>query len=67
MPWTLQGSWFYLDLAKLPCALHSAGNINSVAPNVILRLPGTDHTSNHWAVIDPCTNKQVSLLRQEGM
>lgn len=46
--------WLYLDLSKLPGALHPAGYIHCVAPDVILRFPRTDHSSYHWAMINAC-------------
>lgn len=44
----------YLDLSELPGALHPAGHVNGVAPDVILRLPRPDHSSYHRAVINAC-------------
>ena len=44
----------YLDLSELPGALHPAGHVNGVAPDVILRLPRSDHSSYHRAVINAC-------------
>lgn len=45
--------WIYLDFPKLPRTLHAAGDIHGVAPNIVLRFPGTDHTGDHRAVIYP--------------
>lgn len=55
--WNIRPSWLYLDLSKLSSALHSAGYINRVAPDVVLRFSCPDHSSYHRAMINACTKK----------
>ena len=46
----------YLDLAQLSGALHPTGHVHRVAPDVVLRLPGSDHAGDHRAVVDTCSD-----------
>lgn len=58
----------YLDLAQLAGALHPAGHVHRVAPDVILGFPGADDSSDHWAVVDTCSERnsgsRLQLLHQ---
>lgn len=59
----------YLDLAELPSALHPAGHIHRVAPDVILWFPRPDHTSYHRAVINACgntTKRRTGQVKLQG-
>lgn len=42
----------YLDFAQLPSALHSAGDIYSVSPDVILRLSGPYDPSYYGSMVN---------------
>lgn len=44
----------YLDLSELPGALHPAGYVDCVAPDVVLRFPRPDHSGYHRAMINAC-------------
>lgn len=52
----------YLDLPELPCALHPAGYVDCVAPDVILRFPRPDYSSYHWAMINACRKKNKTVF-----
>lgn len=41
----------YLDFPQFSSALHPAGNVDCVSPDVVLRLPGPDHSRNHRPVV----------------
>ena len=34
--------------------VHSAGDINSISPNVVLRLVGSNDTGHHWSNANAC-------------
>lgn len=34
----------YLDVPHHPCGLHATGDIDGVAPDVVVRFPGTNHS-----------------------
>lgn len=53
----------YLDLPQLAGALHPAGHVHRVAPDVILGFPGADDSSDHWAVVDTCSERSSSSSR----
>lgn len=42
---------FYLDFPEFTSALHAAGNIDRVSPDVILRFPCPDHSRNHGPMV----------------
>lgn len=42
---------FYLDFPKFSSALHAAGNIDRVSPNVILRFPCPNHACDHRTMV----------------
>lgn len=41
----------YLDFPKFSGALHSAGHVDCVSPDVILRFSGPNHSSNHRPMV----------------
>lgn len=53
----------YLNLPELSGALHSAGHIDCVTPNIILRFSCPYHASYDWAIINAC-RKQTSTHGQ---
>lgn len=52
----------YLDLPQLPGALHPAGHVHRVAPDVVLRFPRPDHSGYHRAMINAWEKKNMVLL-----
>lgn len=38
----------YLDPLRYTSAVHAAGNVDGIPPDIILGLPGPDHSSHHW-------------------
>ena len=54
----------YLDLAQLSGALHPAGHVHRVAPDIVLRLPGSDHTGDHRAMVDPWPDRGTRVVRR---
>ena len=66
---------YYLCLSSHSCALHSTGKVDSVPPNVVLRLLGPNDTCNDWTVAYPDPQLKViprflvnlvQLLSQSG-
>lgn len=49
----------YLDVTHDPCGLHATGHIHSVAPDVIVRLPGTNHSCQHPPFIQTWGEEEV--------
>lgn len=43
-----------LDLSQLPRALHPTRHVHRVAPDVVLRFPRPNHSSDDWAVVNAC-------------
>lgn len=43
----------HLDLAENACALHSAGHIHCVPPDVVLWLLRPNHPCYYWSVVQP--------------
>lgn len=41
-------NWSHLNAVRDASAVHTARNIYSVAPDVILWLSGSNHTSHYW-------------------
>lgn len=42
----------HLDAACLASGLHAGGNIDRVAPDIIMRFPGTNHPSSDGSMVD---------------
>ena len=49
----------YLDVTHNPCGLHATGHIHSVAPDVIVRLPGANHSCQHPPFIQTWGEEEV--------
>lgn len=45
---------YYLDFPEDSGAVHSAGYIHCVPPDIILRLLGSNYSSYHWTVVNAC-------------
>ena len=43
-----------LNAARLPRGLHAGSHVDGVAPNVVVRFSGADHTSRNRTVINAC-------------
>jgi len=52
----------YLNAAGLSGALHSGGDVNGVAPNIIVWFSGSDDSGSYRAVINPCIQEQQPYL-----
>lgn len=48
----------HLDAVGHTGAVHAAGHVHRIAPDVILRLAGSDHTRDHGANIEPCRGQK---------
>lgn len=44
----------HLDAVGHTGAVHAAGHVHRIAPDVVLRLAGSDHARHHGANIEPC-------------
>lgn len=53
-----------LDLIKDSSRIHSRSNIYGISPNVVLRLPGTNHSSYNWSYIDTWKLKSYILKKR---
>lgn len=59
--------WFlfsHLYFVQHSSAVHSAGHIHRVTPNIILRFMSSNHSCNHWPVVYSC---KWSATRGEQM
>lgn len=52
----------YLDLAQFSSALHPAGYVHSVSPDVVLWLACSDHPCYYRPVVYSCTNTQPTCF-----
>lgn len=56
----------YLYLPWHSGAVHPAGHINRVSPDVILRSPCPDHPCNHWTHVDAWANRRKREKRNNA-
>ena len=49
----------YLNLSNDAGGVHAAGHVDSIAPNIILRLLCPDHPSDDRSEVDPDTDFEI--------
>ena len=54
----------YLDLAQLSGAFHPAGHVHRVAPDIVLRLPGSNHAGDHRPVVNTWPDRGTRTVRK---
>lgn len=47
----------HLDAVRYPSAVHPAGHIHCIAPDVILRLASPNDPSHNWSNVEPCVDR----------
>lgn len=54
---------FHLDIVRDTSAVHPAGHINRVPPDIVLGFSSSNYSSDHWAHVQPCREKQEACER----
>lgn len=55
-------AWTHLDAVRYPSAVHTAGHIYCISPDVILRLASPNDPSHYGSNVEPCVDRNQPYL-----